>query len=194
MSYDPVTDFLGLVRRVSNGARIAEVPGLDYVLAAFARAGMFLLSVGQTAPTTNQTTTVWLKPALQSWTAEGTVFLWNAASGTFEPATPALWAALFTASGSVVQDVEVAGPVNVLPNASIVRIMNVGAPVTLIMPLSTEKTGDVLISDWANLAGTNNVTIQRSGADVFPNGATSWVLAADGASLRFAPVPGGYVV
>jgi hypothetical protein len=189
MSYNPVTDFLALIRRTSNGARVAEIPGLDFALAAMARAGIFLLSVGQVAPTSNQTVTVWLQPALQSWTAEGTVFLWNAVTAVYEPATPAFWAALLTASAAqVVQDVTTPGPVNVLTNARVVRVL--AGPITLVMPLAASKSGDVLISDWTANA---EITVQRSGADVFPLAATSWIIGAGG-SLCFRPVPGGYVV
>jgi hypothetical protein len=169
--------------------RVAQMPGVDFTLAALARAGLFLLSVGQTAPTTNQNTTVWLKPALQSWTAEGTVFLWNAVTAIYEPATPALWAALLTASAAqVVQDVTTPGPVNILVNARVVRVL--AGPVTLVMPLASTKNGDVLISDWTANADT---TVQRSGGDVFPLAATSWVIGAGG-SACFRPVPGGYAL
>lgn len=193
MSYNPVIDFLALIRRTSNGARVAEIPGLDFTLAALARAGMFSLSVGQTEPASNQATTLWLRPASQSWTAEGTVFLWNPATLEYEVATPALWAVLFTTSlPNNLQDVNVAGPVAVLPHTDIVRVLNVGAPVTLVMPLSADKVGGVLISNWAN--GANSITIQTQGGEVFPGGAATWTLAAEAASVFLRPVPGGYAL
>lgn len=195
MSYNPLTDFLALLRQTSGGMRSVRVPGLDYVVAALARAGQFIVYVGQTAPTTNQQTTVWLKPSGGSWAAESAVFLWNVSTAQFELATPALWAILLPGvTVQTVQDVAVAGPVAVLPAANVVRVLNVGAPVTLVMPLSLNKVGGVLISDWANLAGTNNITIQRTGGDVFPNGATSLTIAGDGGSLFLRPVAGGYVL
>jgi hypothetical protein len=197
MSYDPLTDFLGLLRRTSGGMRATEIPGLDYIVAALARANLFALSVGSTAPTTNQDTTVWLLPASQSWAAEGTVFLWNSAIGAYEPATPALWSALFaSAAGGAIQEITAPGPASVQVSAGIVLVNQaISAPITLIMPEAVFKNGPVLISDWkADSGAGNTITVQRSGADVFPGGATSWQIAGNGASLNFRPLPGrGYV-
>lgn len=195
MSYNSTTDFLALLRLTSGGVRTERMPGLDWFVVALARAGFFGLSVSATPPTTNQTVTAWFKPASPSWAFEGALFLWDAALGNYAPATPALWSNIFAAvTVPVVQDVTVAGPTNIATNATIVRVMNVGAPVSLVMPLSANKSGNVLVSDWANLAGANNISIARSGADVFPNGATSWTIAGDGGSLFFRPVQGGYVL
>lgn len=194
MSYSATTDFLALLRRTSGGVRSAEVPGLDYLIAAMARAGQFLLYVGQIAPTSNQQSTVWLRPANPSWSAESSVYLYNITTAQYELATPALWAILVPGVAvQVVQDVAVAGPVNVQTDATVIRVM-AGVPVTLIMPLSATKVGGVLVSDWANLAGANNITIQRSGGDVFPNGATSYTIAGNGGSAFFRPVSGGYAL
>lgn len=93
MSYTPSTDFLALLRQTSGGVRVESTPGLDFVVAAMARAGFFTLSTGQTAPTSNQTSTAWFKPASPSWSAEGALYLWNAATSQYEPATMALWLA-----------------------------------------------------------------------------------------------------
>lgn len=103
MSYSATTDFLGLLRQSGNSVSMERMPGLDYIVSAMARAGLFTLSVGQTAPTSNQATTVWLKPSLPSWVAEGAVFLWNASTGAYEPATPALWSFLLAPSGYLFQ-------------------------------------------------------------------------------------------
>lgn len=195
MSYSATTDFLALLRQTSGGVRTERMPGLDYVVLALARAGIITLSVSQTAPATNQSTTAWFKPAVPSWNAEGALYLWNVVTAQYELATPALWSAfLFVTSSNIVQDVAVAGPAVIAANTTILRVMNVGAPVALTMPLSTIKQGAVLVSDWANLAGTNNITITRSGADVFPNGATTWTIGGDGGSVFFRPVPGGYAI
>lgn len=91
MSYTANTDFLALLRNASGGERVLSMPGLDYVVASFARAGLITLSVGQTAPVINQATTAWFKPALPSWAAEGVLYLWNAGAAAYQPATPALW-------------------------------------------------------------------------------------------------------
>lgn len=195
MSYNPLTDFLALLRQTGAGVRTERMPGLDYIIAALARAGQFAVVVGQTAPTSNQQTTVWLKPGGLSANAESVVYLFNTGTGVYEIATPALWAILIPGIVTqVTQDVNAAGPVAVLPSANVVRVLNVGAPVTLVMPAANTKVGGVLISDWANLAGTNNITIQRTGLDVFPNGATSLTIAGDGGSLFLRPVVGGYVI
>ena len=77
MSYNPATDFIALLRLTGGGVRSERMPGLDYVVAALARIGLFSLSVGQTAPTVNQATTVWLQPSQPSWLAEGTFYIWN---------------------------------------------------------------------------------------------------------------------
>lgn len=195
MAYNPLTDFVALLRLTAGSASTERMPGLDYVVAALARAGLIALSINQASPTSNQATTAWFRPALPSWTAEGILYLWNATTVQYEVATPALWSSFFTATfAEIVQDVTTVGPVNVQANATVVRVQNVGAPVSLLMPLSTTKQGPVLISDWANLAGTNNITINRSGADVFPNGATTWTIGGDSGSIFLRPVPGGYAL
>lgn len=198
MSYTPATDLLALLRQTAGGMRAVRTPGLDYVVAALARAGLFTLYVGQTAPIANQATTVWFLPAPQSWASEGTVFLWNPTAGQYQVATPVLWSTLLAPANSgatpIVQDVTTAGPVLIATSTTIVRVQNVGAPVSLTLPAAVTKIGAVLISDWANLAGTNNITVTRSGGDVFPNGATVETIAGDGGSLLFRPVPGGYAL
>jgi hypothetical protein len=111
MSYNPVTDFLSLVRMSASGAREGEMPGLDYTVLALSRAGLIALVVGPNAPTSNQSSTAWFKPAQPSWSAEGQLFLWNAGVGVYQPATPALWAALFApaVAGYVFQEITGAG-------------------------------------------------------------------------------------
>lgn len=98
MSYNPVTDFLALLRQTSGGVRIVRAPTLGIVLSAMARAGLFNFAVQATAPTVNQSTTAWLQPAAQSWALEGTLFLWNASTAQYEVATPTLWTALLIAA------------------------------------------------------------------------------------------------
>lgn len=173
--------------------RSVRMPGLDYVVAAFARAGIFVLSVGQTAPTTNQASTAWFRPAVPSTVAEGVLFLWNVTTQAYEPATPTLWSSMLRTPATI-QDVTTVGPVAVLPGASVVRVQNVGAPVALTMPLSANKSGSVLISDWLNAAGTNNITVTLTAPDVFPGGGNTWVIAGDAGSIFLRPVPGGYAL
>lgn len=196
MSYAPTTDFIALLRQTANGERVAGMPGLDYVVSAMARAGLFTLAVSQTAPTSDQATTVWLKPAApNSWSTEGTVFLWDPVSAQYEPASPSLWGPIISGTATVVQDITAVGPVNIANNATIVRVGAVGAPVSLVLPSSTMKSGAVLVSDWKLGAGANNITLSLAdGADRFPGSLTTWVLAADNASALFRPVSGGYVL
>lgn len=108
MSYNPITDFIALLRQTAGGVRSERMPGLDYVVAALARAGLISISVGQTAPVVNQATTVWFQPAVPSWTGEGVVFLWNAAVPGYQIATPALWSALI--AGPFVNLIPLPGP------------------------------------------------------------------------------------
>jgi hypothetical protein len=99
MTYNPATDFLAMLRLSSDGTELLRGPLLDIVLSALSRAGLFTLSVGQTAPTTNQATTAWLQPAQPSWTAEGTLWLWDVNAAAYAAATPALFFQLLQASG-----------------------------------------------------------------------------------------------
>jgi hypothetical protein len=94
------------------------------------------------------------------------------------------------------QEVISGASVDVGINARTVRVnKTVGSATTLVMPLSTNKDGDVLISDWKDDAATNNITIVLSGSDVFPGGLTTWTIAANSGSIRLDPIPGvGYAI
>jgi hypothetical protein len=200
MSYSSTTDFLALSRLLaSGGVRAERMPGLDYIVAALARAGFFNLVVSATAPVTNQSTTAWFKPAVPSWSFEGVLSLWNADDGQFEPATPMLWAELFATvgAGSNTQVITAPGPANVNGTADVVLVNQlVSAPITLIVPLASTKVGPVLISDWKGDSGLGNIiTAQLSGADIFPGGVTSWQIAGNGGSVFLRPISGmGYAL
>lgn len=94
----------------------------------------------------------------------------------------------------VEQHITSAGPVTIWDNAGIVRVdQTVGAPITLNMPLASEKTCPVKIIDWKGDAGTNPITIALAGSEKFQGNISSWVLGADGASVVLDPIPGaGY--
>lgn len=96
--------------------------------------------------------------------------------------------------GGLDQEITSGSSVAVGVNSTTVRVnKTVGSATTLVMPTSETKVGDVLISDWKLDASTNNITITLSGSDVFPGGATTWTIAADGGSVRLKPIPGvGY--
>lgn len=96
MAYDPTVDFLALSKLKGGVVSFERMPGLDYVMAALVRAGLFSISVGQTPPLQNQTTTVWFRTSSPSWVAEGAVFLWDVIAQAYVPATPTLWIALLS--------------------------------------------------------------------------------------------------
>lgn len=200
MSYAPTTDFIALLRRTGAGVRMERMPGLDYVMAALARIGLFSVQVGQTAPISNQSTTVWLKPVpAGSWTGEAAIFLFNASTAEYEPANPVLWSSLLLASAlppSQVQEIITPGPVNILIGTGIVLVnQTVSAPITLVMPLASAKVGPVLISDWKGDAGANNITYSMSGSDKLPGAATFGIIGGDAGSVFLRPVPGkGYAL
>ena len=98
MSYNPATDFLGLWRNIAGQVSKTEMPGLDYVVAALARAGAITLSVSATAPVVSQSTTAWLQAAVPSYSAEGALFLWDPVATAYAPATPALFLKMLEAA------------------------------------------------------------------------------------------------
>lgn len=71
----------------------------------------------------------------------------------------------------------------------------VGSASAVTASPSLSKSGSCLISDLKGDAGTNNITITLTAPDVFPGGGNTWVIAADGGSVRLTPIPGvGYAV
>lgn len=131
MSYSPITDFLALLRQTGSAVNMERMPGIDFVIAALSRLGQFNLFVGQSAPIVNQPTTVWFKPALPSWTAEGTVYLWNAATAQYEIATPALWNA--RAGGYSFQSVTASNGI-VTPGTTVLAVQRT-APLSTVLTL-----------------------------------------------------------
>jgi hypothetical protein len=91
VTYDPSTDFLGLWRQIANGVEKLEMPGLDWWVLAMGRAGLINVVFSEVAPTVNQSTTAWFKPAVPSYAAEGGLYLWDARLGQYVPATPELF-------------------------------------------------------------------------------------------------------
>lgn len=80
-------------------------------------------------------------------------------------------------------------------DGSIIVNKTVGGATAITVAPSLGKQGSCLVSDFKGDAGTNNITLTLSGADVFPGGGTTWVIAADGGSVRLTPIPGiGYSV
>lgn len=185
MSYTPTTDFLALLRSTSGGVRTERMPGLDYVVAALARAGLFQLSVGQTAPTTNQAGTVWLQPSLPSWVAEGTVWLWNATALAYQLATPALWVALLAPGARSFQSAAAANNV-IIAGTSILAVQRATPGATsLVLPnlMAHWLTGAVLkVVDWSTAVVNHTITITTPDGATIMQGA-SWQLLSNAAQL-----------
>lgn len=201
MAYAPNTDFLALLRQTGSGVEPARVPGLDYVVAAMARAGLFSLSVGQTAPIVNQASTVWLQPALPSWTAEGVVRLWNSLTQQYEVATAALWSNVLAPTGYLFQSAT-AG-VNAINSGVSLLAIERAAPssTTLTLPTLAGQfiTGRILqIVDWSTAVANHVITlVPAGGATIMKQPAWSLLSTADqlaGVSLRAAPDLNGWVI
>lgn len=90
MSYNPALDFVALWRLAGGQVSKVEMPGLDFVVAAMARAGLITLAVSATAPVVLQSTTAWLQAAVPSSSAEGVMRLWDPVTTAYVAATPAL--------------------------------------------------------------------------------------------------------
>ncbi len=169
MSYVPATDFLALTRQTKGGMRVLRMPGLDYVMEALARIGLFQVWVAQTEPPTAQATTVWLKPAFpNSWAADGVVYLYDAGTASFLPATPALWSALMSASigGGIFQSVtDVAANVGI--PTTLLAIQR-AAPVTTVLTLplvSVRGSRAIQIVDWSTGITNHEITLNAAGGN-----------------------------
>jgi hypothetical protein len=98
MVFNPVTDFLGIWRATGGNVVKGEMPALDCIVAALARAGVITLSVSATAPVANQSITAWLQAAVPSYSAEGALFLWDKVTTAYLAATPKLFAQFLEAT------------------------------------------------------------------------------------------------
>jgi hypothetical protein len=98
MPYAAGTDFVGLFRAVTGGAKKAEMPSLDFMVAAMQRSGILVVSIGGTQPVANQAKTAWFRPATPSYSGEGVLYFWDATSSAYLPATPKLFLAYLNAS------------------------------------------------------------------------------------------------
>ena len=194
MSYNPATDFIGLLRLVGSTVRSERMPGLDYVVAALARAGMFALSIGQTAPTSNQPSTFWFQPAIPSWTAEGTLYIWNPVAGQYQVATPALWQAFLSPSGSVFQSLPSANNV-INPGVSLAAVQRAGPANTAVQLPSiasqylTQK--DIVLTDFSTGVANHEITVSPVGGATIMQQAT-WNLQSTAdylARVRLRPSP-----
>jgi hypothetical protein len=175
MSYNSATDFIGLLRLVGSGVRSERMPGLDYIVAALARAGMFALSVGQTAPTVNQASTFWFQPAIPSWTAEGTLYIWNPVAAAYQIATPALWQAFLSPAGSVFQSLPNANNV-INPGVSLAAVQRAAPANTAVQLPSiaaqylTQK--DLVLTDFSTGVVNHQILVSPVGGATIMQGAT----------------------
>lgn len=201
MGYNPLTDFLTLLRLSAGVVSTERMPGLDYVVAAMARAGLFQLSTDQTAPTTNQQNTVWLRPSVPSWVAEGTVFLWDASQGAYALATPALWHALLSPGGYSFQSVTAAAGA-VVAGTTVLAVQRASPSSTgLVLPSLGAQwiSGRSLkISDWSTGVTSHTITLTTpDGATIMKQSSRQLVSTAGQlASATFTPVPdlNGWVI
>jgi hypothetical protein len=178
VSYDPTTDFLGLLRRDGATVELARIPGLDFFVSAMARAGLCTLSVGQVAPIVNQPNTVWFRPAEPSWTAEGHVFLWNALTDAYELATPALWTTFltFSLSGYLFQAATNASTA-VGATTSLIAVQREAPTATALrLPSVLSRGGKALqVADWSNNVTNHLVTLTPAAGNTIMKRA-SWAL------------------
>ena len=105
MVYQPGTDFVAMWRNQTNGAARAEMPALDLVIRTLHRAGMINVFFNNAQPTTNQATTIWFRPAIPTYSGEGTVYLWDRNAFAYKFATPKLFRDYLRASQEEVNEV-----------------------------------------------------------------------------------------
>lgn len=132
-----------------------------------------------------------LDPTPFSDPANTIIAVWDEGSHSWKQTT---LSALISGSTGIVQTFTAAGTEAINANTGVALVnQTVGAAKTLTMPLSTVKTCPVLIADWKGDAGTNNITVNASGSDVFPGGITSFKIDGDTASRFLRPISGvGY--
>lgn len=202
MAYEPTTDFLALLRLASGAVSTERMPGLDYVLAALDRIGLFQLSVGQTAPVVNQATTVWLQPSLPTWVAEGNVFLWNATAAEYEPATAALWASLLSSGGGYAFQ-RVTAASDTIEAGTTILAVDRAAPVSTVLRLPSlaaqALTGRPLkIVDWSTGVTSHLIALTTADGSTIMR-QTSWELASSdvqlsGITLHACPDLNGWII
>lgn len=201
MSYDPASDFLGLLRLTAGGVRSERMPGLDYVVSALARAGLFTLSVGQTAPTVNQATTVWFQPAIPSWLAEGVLYIWNPVTQRYEVATPALWQTIFAAGSSLFQSLPLANN-QINPGVTLAAVQRVApANTAVLLPTIAAQylaKKDIDLIDYSTGVTNHDIAISTPDGSTIMQKATWHLLStADqlaGIKLRASPDLNAWII
>lgn len=170
MSYTPITDFLSLLRSTGAGQRTLSMPGLDYVVSAMARAGMFAVYVGQTPPLSRQSTTVWVRPSVPSWVAEADVFLWSLAAHAYQPATPALWRTFFSGGATTPYVFQaVSGATDTVDAGTTLLAVERAAPASTLLTLPSlidQGLQSIKIIDWSTGVTDHHIFVST------PDGAT----------------------
>lgn len=171
MPYSPLSDFLALLRKTPGGLRTEAMPGLDFVAAALARAGLITAWINPTfAPVS--TTNVWLRTSSTSWAAECSVFLFDTVAGAWVPATPLLWKSLLLGGGltpgaDVFQSVTV-GAANVNAATTLLAI-NRNNPANTVLTLPSVALAiakPLRIVDWSTAVVAHDINLQPAGGEV----------------------------
>jgi hypothetical protein len=195
MAYTTSTDLLALLRNTGNGERLTSMPGLDYVIVALARAGLINLVVSQAAPATGQATTVWFRPNVPSWAAEGVVFLWNGT--TYVLATPALWNQVISASGAAALNYVTitafgTGAYAAQPADDVILLKaGIGAPFTINVNWAA-RTKKLTVVDSGMGALANNISVTPSvGQTQMSVLNYTYPIDSNGGSITLTPLPDG---
>jgi hypothetical protein len=101
-------------------------------------------------------------PASPSWVAEGAVFLWNAALGSYQPATPVLWGALLAAyaQGYIFQEVSAgAGAVNAATSLLAIERAAPAATALTLPAVALRNAKPLQIVDWSTAVVAHAITL-----------------------------------
>jgi hypothetical protein len=192
MSYTPATDFLALLRTMPDGTvRLSSMPGVDWLLAGLARAGLVTLWTDPAnAPTANQATTVWLKVSSTSWAAEAAVLLWDTNAGAYSVATPALWSTLLRAVTFTTKEVDPTGD-TVLTAAQAGQLFtnNSAAIITYTLPRAAINPGAEFEFAVSQLGSLNVLPAGSGGAGA---DTIRWGISASAVSARSTAI-GSYL-
>jgi hypothetical protein len=194
MAYTTSTDLLALLRNTGNGERVTSMPGLDYVIVALARAGLINLVVSQAAPVVGQATTVWFRPNVPSWAAEGVVFLWNGTS--YVLATPALWGQVISASGGALNYITISafgtGSYAAQPADDVILIRaGVAAPFTINVNWAA-RTKKLTVVDSGVGALANNISVTPAAGQTQMSVLNyTYLIDSNGGSITLTPLPDG---
>ncbi len=199
MAYNPSTDFVGLWRAVAGGVEKGEIPGLDFWVAAMARAGIINLVVSGVAPVANQDTTAWFQTATPSYAAEGALYLWDETTSQYVPATPDLFFRYLqnsSSGGSGVNLIAVTGVPSGADGSDGDFALRLDAPGGIYGP----KAGGAWPADplpgtsYSQISDFLDVISDTEG-DILIRGASEWeVLDADEGSILFRGVAGWEVL